>query len=96
MHVYVIVGLDLLLYNLALEIGVDWKELAVRVGMTFRDTDVIEMEAHTPKEQACKMLRLLLDRLGRHNFNLDSIHGQLSLIRKKKQAEQWKSRCQTQ
>ena len=36
---------DHLLFELGNEVGGDWKELALSLGMTFRDMDNIEMEA---------------------------------------------------
>ena len=83
---------DQSLFKLGNEVGSDWKELAIGLGMTSRDVDNIEMEAHTPRDQAWKMLRVWHAKK-RRDFSVDRIRENLQEIRKKEQTKQQQSKC---
>ena len=82
---------DHLLFELGNEIGGDWKELALGLGMTVQDLDNIEMEARTHKDQAWKMLQLWHSKKGRQ-FSVDEIYNILQQIRKQQQTKQQRSK----
>ena len=83
---------DPVLFDLAAEVGVSWKELAIDVGSSDM-IDVIEREApaRTPKEQAFKMLRKLHAKMGHSVFNFDDIRARIRKITKKQYDAQLKS-----
>ena len=82
---------DLLLFELGNEVGGDWKELAIGLGITVEDMDNIEMEARTPKQQAWKMLRLWHSKKGR-DFSVDGIREKLQQIRMNQETKQKQSK----
>ena len=82
---------DCLLFEMGNEVASDWKELALGLSMSFQDLDKIEMEAHTPREQAWKMLRLWHSKK-RKDFSVDGIHKHLLQIREQQQAKEQQSK----
>ena len=86
---------DQLLFELAEEVGVHWKELAIDVDFRSHEIDVIEKEARTPKEQAHKMLRQLHSRMGHSNFNVNQIRAMIQKIRRKQYDAQLKRNIET-
>ena len=82
---------DHLLFELGNEIGGDWKELALGLGMTSQDLDNIEMEARTHKDQTWTMLQLCHSKKGRP-FSVDEIYKILQQIRKQQQTKQQRSK----
>ena len=80
---------DRLLYELGNEVGGDWKDLAMCLGLTFCDMDNIETEAHSSREQAWKMLQLWRSKM-RKDFSVHEIQKTLNQIRKAKQTKQQK------
>ena len=81
---------DKVLYELAEEIGDDWKELAVQFGMKLREIKIIELETQTPKQQACEMLCQFRSKKG-NDLNIRRVKKELQRIRKKKQTKQSRS-----
>ena len=86
---YIVV--DHLLYELGREVGRDWKELAMYLGMTSQDVDNIDMEGSTPMEQAWKMLRLLHSKT-RREFTVTGIRQKLAEVRKEQLAKKQQSK----
>jgi tetratricopeptide (TPR) repeat protein len=79
---------DRLIYDLADEVGVLWKELALDLGFRSHEIDVIENEARTPKEQAHKMLRQLLAKVGYSGFNVAEVRAKNEKIKRKQNGTQ--------
>ena len=79
-----------MLFELAEEVGILWKELAIDVGFRGYEIDLIEKEARTPKEQAYKMLRQLHSKLGHSDFNVDEVRGKIRKIKRKQYEAQLK------
>ena len=85
------VGPDQVLFELADEVSVVWKELAIDVGIKGYEIDVIEKEAANSKDQAFKMLRLLHAKMSHTEFNVDEIRARLQKIKRKLYDAQLKS-----
>jgi hypothetical protein len=81
---------DHLLFELGNEVGNDWKELAIGLGMTSQEVDNIEMEACTPRDQAWMMLRAWHAKQ-RRAFSVDVVRNNLQEIRKKQETKQQQS-----
>ena len=81
---------DRLLFDLAEEVGVFWKELAINVDFRSHEIDLIEKEARTPKEQAHKMLRQLHSRMGHSTFDVYHVRSRLQRIKRKQYNAQLK------
>ena len=82
---------DRVLFELADEVGIYWKQVAMDVDFRIHEIDVIEKEARTPKEQACKMLYQFRSKIGHSNFSSDKIRSRLRKIKQKEYDAELKS-----
>jgi uncharacterized protein YbjQ (UPF0145 family) len=90
--VFCCVRLDKELFELADEVDVFWKELALDLGLTGDELDFIEKEATTTRDRAFKMLRHLLAKMSANSvFNVDDIRTRLMKIKEKQYDAQLKS-----
>ena len=89
------VDLGPVLFELADEVGVFWKKLAVDVGIGSYDIDLIEKQASSPNERAVKMLKQFLAKMGHNAFNVDDIRIRIKKIKQKQYDAQLKSNIET-
>ena len=85
------VDVDRLLYELGKEVGCDWKELALSLGMPSQDLDSIDMEGSTPMERAWMMLQLVHSKT-RREFAVAGIRQKLAEVRKEQLAKKQQSK----
>jgi tetratricopeptide (TPR) repeat protein len=84
-------GLDKELFELADEVGVFWKELALDLGLRGDEVDSIEKEASTNRDRAFKMLRHLHAKTSKKSvFNVDDVRARLGNIKEKQYDAQLK------
>jgi hypothetical protein len=84
--------LDKELFELADEVDVFWKELALDLGLTGDELDFIEKEATTTRDRAFKMLRHLHAKTSAKGvFNVDDVRARLGKIKEKQYDTQLKS-----